>query len=63
MKGAENATPCKEHRWERRLEMHHGAESVVRVCVRCGERELCWARRGRIRFKNEKFISGTACVS
>jgi len=37
---------CLIHRWERRLESPGGAERVVRVCLRCGRKELVWSRRG-----------------
>jgi hypothetical protein len=40
-----SAMRCKQHIWERRLETHRGVQCVVRFCLECGERELCWSRR------------------
>jgi hypothetical protein len=39
------ASRCKRHDWERRLEIHHGVQCVVRYCLDCGAKELCWSRR------------------
>ncbi len=39
------ARGCKRHTWERRLEVHRGVQCVVRHCLECGHRELCWSRR------------------
>lgn len=39
------ATRCKRHVWERRLEIHHNVQCVVRFCLECGQKELCWSRR------------------
>jgi hypothetical protein len=36
---------CVVHTWERRQEAVRGVECVVRICHRCGVRELCWSRR------------------
>jgi hypothetical protein len=36
---------CQHHAWERQLEVHRGVECVVRVCPRCGRKELCWSRQ------------------
>jgi len=38
-------TRCKQHIWERRLEFHRGVQCVVRFCLECGVKELCWSRR------------------
>jgi hypothetical protein len=35
---------CVKHLWERYLEVHNRLERVVRVCVHCGCKEICWAR-------------------
>ena len=40
---ATNAT-CVEHLWERHLEVHNKLERVVRICLHCGCKEICWAR-------------------
>jgi len=45
MVAVEGNPRCRQHAWERRLEVHEGTECVVAVCVRCGTRELCWSRR------------------
>jgi hypothetical protein len=42
----EPTTHCTLHVWERRLEVHNGAECVVRVCLNCRQTELVWCRRG-----------------
>jgi hypothetical protein len=36
---------CRDHLWERRLEVRHHVECVVAYCLRCGRMELCWSRR------------------
>ena len=38
---------CVAHRWERRLESDAGVETVVRVCERCGQKEVCWRSRSQ----------------
>jgi hypothetical protein len=38
------STPCREHSWERHLQVYQGLERVVRVCAACGREEICWAR-------------------
>ena len=45
MEQLQSPTCCKVHIWERRLEYHHGVQCVVRYCLECGHRELCWSRR------------------
>jgi hypothetical protein len=37
--------PCRQHFWERCLEVHGGIECVVRFCRPCGRKEVCWSRR------------------
>jgi hypothetical protein len=36
--------PCRQHFWERCLEVHGGVECVVRFCRTCGWKEVCWSR-------------------
>jgi hypothetical protein len=41
---------CREHAWERHLEVRNKHERVIRVCANCGRREMCWEqprRKGR----------------
>ncbi len=45
MKSVHSSQDCRDHLWDRRLEIHGGVECVVRECCRCGRRELCWSRR------------------
>jgi hypothetical protein len=33
------------HPWDRRREVIGSVECVIRVCYRCGRKELCWSRR------------------
>jgi hypothetical protein len=45
MKWVLGSQTCREHLWERGLEVHGGVECVVRSCRNCQRRELCWSRR------------------
>src|SRR5215471_5200053 len=50
MVAVEGNPRCRQHAWERRLEVHEGTECVVAVCTQCGTKELCWChRQGRRR--------------
>jgi hypothetical protein len=40
---------CQVHVWERHLEVHKDNERVIRVCVNCGRREMCWEQQRRKR--------------
>jgi hypothetical protein len=42
---AKSVPECRDHRWERRLEVRCRIECVVACCLRCGRKELCWSRR------------------
>jgi len=56
MKAAPAAPPCLIHAWERRQEAHEGVDCVVRVCRRCGGKELCWSRRPLSATAFERFV-------
>jgi hypothetical protein len=43
MVAAKPAT-CNAHTWERNLEVQNKLERVVRVCVVCGKKEICWSQ-------------------
>jgi hypothetical protein len=45
MTNASPAQGCRAHLWERRLEVHEGVQCVVRFCLNCRRKELCWSRR------------------